>query len=181
MNRQDAEGAKKGRERLEPSGRLDKLAYDVIGAAIEVHRHLGPGFLESVYEEALAVEFELRGLTFERQLAVSVKYKDRSVGRSRLDLLVQQELIVELKTVEHLAPIHTAQVLSYLKALNLPLALLINFNVPVLKQGIKRILFSENLGALGVLAVTNSDAMEVAGRSAQGIGAGHQRLREGQH
>ena len=126
-----------------PSQEIDKLAHGVIGAAIEVHRSLGPGFLESVYEEALCIELQLREIPFERQVPVAVKYKSRIVGESRLDLLVGGCLIVELKAVEQLAPIHSAQVISYLKATNHPLALLINFNVSILKEGIKRIILSE--------------------------------------
>jgi GxxExxY protein len=127
---------------LEPNSRLDKLARTVIGAAIEVHRHLGPGYLESVYEEALAVEFSLRRLFFERQKPFAVAYKGRAVGEGRLDFLVDGALLVELKAVESLAPIHKAQVISYLKAKELQLGLLINFNVPILRAGIQRIVLS---------------------------------------
>lgn len=126
----------------EPSAELDRLAHAVIGAAIEVHRHLGPGYLESVYEEALAIECGLRAIPFERQKAVAVNYKGNAVGEGRIDLLVGRRAIVELKAVDALAPIHTAQVLSYLKATGLTLGLLINFNVAVLKDGIKRIIRS---------------------------------------
>jgi len=119
--------------------KLEDAAHRVIGAAIEVHRNLGPGFLESVYEEALAVELELQGIGFARQVVFAVDYKGRSVGEGRLDLLIVGELIVELKAVESFAPIHMAQVLSYLKANKKRLGLLINFNVPVLKEGIKRV------------------------------------------
>ena len=111
----------------------------MIGAAIEVHRVLGPGFLESVYEEALCIEFTLRGIPFARQVAVGVEYKGRTVGGERLDLLVANSIVVELKAVENLAPIHLAQVLSYLKATNLRLGLLVTFNVGVLQRGIKRV------------------------------------------
>lgn len=128
--------------RVEPGSVVDQIAHLVIGAAIEVHRVLGPGFLERAYEEAMAVELQLRGLTCERQVAVALEYKGRPVGTQRLDLLVGGSLIVELKAVEALLPIHSAQVLSYLRASGMPLALLINFNVPVLKQGIKRLVLS---------------------------------------
>jgi len=128
--------------RKEPSEYLDKLAYEVISAAMEVHRTLGPGFLESVYEEALCFELAERGIAFERQVEVSVKYKGHAVGKGRLDLLIEKKLIVELKTVEKIAPIHQAQVISYLKATGLQLGLLINFKVPMLKQGIKRVILS---------------------------------------
>ena len=119
--------------------KLEDLSHSVIGAAIEVHRQLGPGFLESIYEEALAAELELVGVPFARQVVFGVDYKGTQVGEGRLDLLVDGELIVELKTVESFAPIHMAQILSYLKSNNKRLGLLINFNVPVLKNGIKRV------------------------------------------
>lgn len=126
----------------EPDSKLDQVAHAVIGVAIEVHRTLGPGFLESVYEEALAVELDLRGIEFRRPVSVAVNYKGRAVGEARFDFLVEDGLIVELKAVDELAPIHQAQVISYLKASGRRLALLINFNVPVLRGGIKRIVLS---------------------------------------
>jgi len=103
---------------------------------------LGPGFLESVYEEALAVELSLRGVPYVRQKAFGLSYKGHEIGEGRLDLLVGDELLVELKAVEALAPIHKAQVISYLKATGCHLGLLINFNVPVLKTGIQRVVYS---------------------------------------
>ena len=138
-NRQDTKGTK---NRNEPSEEVDRLAHSVIGAAIEVHRHLGPGYLESVYEEALAVELSLREVAFQRQKSVAVEYKGRSVGEGRSDFLIDNLLIVELKTVDALAGIHKAQVISYLKATRLQLGLLINFNVSVLKDGIKRVVLT---------------------------------------
>jgi GxxExxY protein len=126
---------------IEPEQRVDELARAVIGAAIEVHRQLGPGFLESIYEEALCIELENRQIPFERQKEISVLYKGRPIGTQRIDLLVGELLIVELKAVEALAEIHKAQVISYLKATHLSLGLLINFNVPVLKNGIQRIVY----------------------------------------
>ena len=122
----------------------DELTGKIIGAAIEVHRHLGPGFLESVYEEALCVELELRKIPFDRQRPIGVDYKGHSVGQGRLDLLVGDKLLVELKAVDRLAPIHNAQVISYLKATHLHLGLLINFNVPLLKDGIRRVIWSKS-------------------------------------
>lgn len=111
----------------------------VIGAAIEVHRHLGPGLLESVYEAALAYEIVERGLNVERQKPISLSYKGlRFEEGYRLDLLVADEVIVELKCVDALLPIHEAQIISYLKLTGRKTALLINFKVPVLKQGLKR-------------------------------------------
>jgi GxxExxY protein len=118
---------------------IEDAANKTIGAAIEVHRHLGPGYLESVYEEALAVELTLRGIPFARQVGFALDYKGQKVGEGRMDFLVAGSLVVELKAVEAFAPIHTAQAISYLKATRHRLALLINFNVPVLKDGIKRI------------------------------------------
>ncbi|MFZ0827034.1 MAG: GxxExxY protein [Verrucomicrobiia bacterium] len=129
---------------IEPNQKADELAHAVIGAAIEVHRQLGPGFLESLYEEALCAELEDRRIDVERQKEVSVLYKSRQIGHQRIDLLVGGSLIVELKTVEALAEIHKAQVISYLKATQLALALLINFNVPILRNGIQRIVYTDN-------------------------------------
>ena len=126
---------------IEPDQKTDEMARAVIGAAIEVHRQLGPGFLESLYEEALGMELENRQIPFERQKEISVLYQGRQIGAQRVDFLVGQSLIVELKAVKALAEIHKAQVISYLKATHLSLGLLINFNVPVLKDGIKRIVY----------------------------------------
>ena len=117
----------------------EQVCRSVIGAAIEVHRELGPGFLESVYEDALCVELQIRNLQFVRQQVVALQYKGHAVGQSRLDLVVERRLIVELKAVESLADVHTAQLLSYLRATQLRLGLLLNFNVPVLRAGIKRV------------------------------------------
>jgi GxxExxY protein len=122
-----------------PDSELNKLTGAVIGAAIEVHRALGPGFLESVYEEAMYVELSHRGIGFVRQAGIGVNYKGTIVGEGRVDVLVEDALVVELKAVEALAPIHTAQVLSYLKATGGHIGLLINFNVVRLRSGIKRI------------------------------------------
>ncbi len=127
---------------LEPGKELDNLARVVIDAAIEVHRELGPGFVESVYEEALAVELKLRDVEFERQKPMAVFYKGHPVGEGRVDLLVGGALIVELKAVEKLLPVHKAQVISYLKARGSTLALLINFNERLLKDGIQRVVLS---------------------------------------
>jgi GxxExxY protein len=129
---------------IEPGVKVDELAHAVIGAAIEAHRQLGPGFLESVYEEALCVELTDREIFFERQKEISVLYKGRPIGKHRIDLLAGQSLIVELKTMETLADIHKAQVISYLKATRLSLGLLINFNVSILKNGIQRIVYTDN-------------------------------------
>jgi GxxExxY protein len=138
---------------IEPEKKVDELARAVIGAAIEVHRHLGPGFLESVYEEALCVEMADRRIPFERQKEISVLYKGREIGKQRIDLLVGKSLIVELKTVEALAEIHKAQVISYLKATGLSLGLLINFNVSILKSGIHRVVYTDIRVALSPNAI----------------------------
>jgi GxxExxY protein len=149
VNRQGAKDA-----RREPGWVVDALARVVVDAALEVHRVLGPGFLESVYEQALAVELGIRGVAFARQVPVGLHYKGESIGEGRLDLLVGGRLVVELKAVEQLSPIHFAQVISYLKATGHPLGLLITFNVPQLRRGIRRVVLSPNLlGGLGALAV----------------------------
>ena len=122
--------------------RVEQRAYQVIGAAIEVHRLLGAGYLESFYDEALAHELTLRNVPFEAQYPIQVQYKDKRVGEGRLDLFVDQCLVVELKAVEEIHPIHKAQIMSYLRTTKCQLGLLINFNVMVLKQGgIKRIIY----------------------------------------
>jgi len=126
----------------EPDKLLDDLARVVVDAAMEVHRELGPGFTENVYEEALAVELGLRGVAFERQSAVSVSYKEHVVGEGRMDMLVGGRLIVELKAVEKLLPVHKAQAIFYLKARGSTLALLINFNERLLRDGIQRVVLS---------------------------------------
>jgi GxxExxY protein len=119
---------------------LEELAKKVIGAALEVHKILGPGYLESVYEEAFSKELSLREIPFERQKSINVGYKGFNIGEGRLDFLIEKELIVELKSVDSLTVIHTAQVISYLKTTDLKLGLLINFKVLRLKEGIKRII-----------------------------------------
>ncbi len=119
---------------------FNELTERVIGACIEIHRALGPGILESAYEECLCHELSVAGIKFERQKPLPVRYKEVNLECGyRLDLVVEQKLIVELKAVESLLPIHEAQLLTYLKLSGLTLGLLINFNVPVLKAGIKRI------------------------------------------
>jgi len=123
--------------------RFDEISDAVIGACIEIHQHLGPGLLESAYEECLCYELSARGIPFERQQPLPVVYKSVRLDCGyRIDLVVAQKLIVELKVVEELLPIHEAQLLTYLKLSNLPVGLLINFHVPVLKHGLKRIVNS---------------------------------------
>lgn len=117
----------------------ESLTYDIIGAAIEVHRHLRSGHMESVYESALCIELDNRGLSYERQKVLTVNYKGHEIGSFIADLIVENRVIVELKAVKKLAAVHEAQLIGYLRLAELPLGLLINFNVAVLKQGIKRI------------------------------------------
>ena len=117
----------------------DLLTEQIIGAAIEVHRALGPGLLESAYEECLCIELGLRGLRFSSQAALPIEYKGRLIsGGYRLDLVVEDKVVVELKAVERLLPLHEAQLLTYLKLGDFSTGLLMNFNVPVLKDGIRR-------------------------------------------
>jgi GxxExxY protein len=123
--------------------KLDKITDTVIGAAIAVHRALGPGLLESTYEACLAYELSERGQGVERQKALPVKYRGVNLDCGyRIDLLVEGKIIIELKAVERLEPIHKAQLLSYLKLSGCRLGLLINFNVRLLKYGIHRIVLN---------------------------------------
>jgi GxxExxY protein len=119
---------------------INQLTGKVIGAAIEVHKTLGPGLLESVYEECLCHELTLQKIAFERQKELPVEYKGLklSIGY-RIDLLVQDQLILELKACDALQPIHEAQLLTYLKLSGIKYGLLINFNTPMLKDGLKRL------------------------------------------
>ena len=110
----------------------------IIGCGIEVHKQLGPGLLESIYESALCVELELAGLRYERQVPVSVSYKARNIGDLRLDLVVENLVLVEIKSVERIEPVFEAQVLTYLKISGKKVGLLINFNSRLLKTGIQR-------------------------------------------
>ena len=117
----------------------NRVTQEVIGSAIAVHRSLGPGLLESAYEECLCHEFTLRGLRFERQKPVPVVHKNIKLACGfRIDLLVEGQVVVELKSIEGLAPIHEAIVLTYLRMSGVGLGLLINFNVRVLKDGVRR-------------------------------------------
>ena len=119
---------------------INTLSGEVIGAAIEVHRVLGPGLLESAYELALERELVLRGLSVERQKPVSLEYKGASLGDGfRIDMLINDQLIVEIKAVDRIQPIHEAQLLTYLRLTSKQLGLLINFNERILKSGVKRV------------------------------------------
>ena len=118
---------------------VNTITEKIIGASIDVHKALGSGLLESVYEECLCYELELRKVNFSRQHALPIKYKDVKLNCGyRIDILVENQVAVELKAVEKLLPLHDAQLLSYLKLGYWKVGLLINFNVPILKQGIRR-------------------------------------------
>jgi GxxExxY protein len=117
----------------------EQLTEQIIGGAIEVHRHWGPGLYEEVYERSLYRELQLRDVSFESQLKLPLIYKEEKVGEDlRLDLIVGSKVVVELKAVKELEPIHEAQLLTYMRITGCRVGLLINFNVPVLKDGIKR-------------------------------------------
>ena len=123
----------------EEMARLNQLSRGFIAAAIEVHRELGPGLLESVYEVCLCEELLMRGIPFQSQVDLPLLYKGRDTGKTfRLDMLIDDTLIVELKAVEELKSVHEVQLLTYLKLTNKPIGLLVNFNVPYLRDGVKR-------------------------------------------
>ena len=128
----------------EPSRRINDLTGVIIGAAIEVHRCLGPGLLESAYETCLAYELQAKGLHVERQKPLPITYKDVHLDHGyRIDLLIEDEVVVEIKAVDALMPIHQAQVLSYLRFSGCKIGLLLNFNVTLLKKdGIRRLVLS---------------------------------------
>jgi len=124
---------------------LNKITGKIIGCAIEVHRLLGPGLLESAYEECLAYELSSIGLKAERQKPVPVIYKEIHLECGyRIDILVEDQVIIELKTVENFCPVHEAQILTYMKFAQKRIGLLLNFNVTVLKDGIRRYILSSN-------------------------------------
>ena len=119
---------------------LNEITEKIIGCAIEVHRNLGPGLLESIYENALCFELNQINVKHEKQLKIPIVYKGLSLGEYRLDILVENEIIVEIKAVDRYDRVFEAQMLTYLKVTGKKLGLLMNFNVPVLKNGIKRII-----------------------------------------
>jgi GxxExxY protein len=119
-------------------GQRDPLTQRIIGCAIETHRHLGPGLLENLYEAALVVEFELQGLRYRQQMELPVLYKERLIGKYRLDLLVEDRVVVEIKSVERHDPVFEAQLLTYMRLTGVHVGLLINFNSKLLKDGVKR-------------------------------------------
>ncbi len=139
MNRQDAKEAK---TRQEPDAQIDELAHAVIGAAIQVHRELGPGFLEAVYRRSLAIMLNEMGYQATEEEPVDVYFHGHLVGQGKIDLWVAERLVVELKATEQLHPIHKVQTRSYVKAKKEILGLLINFNAPHLKDGIVRVIDS---------------------------------------
>jgi GxxExxY protein len=117
----------------------DPASNKVIGLAIEVHRHLGPGLLESAYEDCLALEMRQSGIAFQRQMPLPVTYKGMALDCTyRLDFVIERYLIAEIKAVERLLPVHEAQLLTYLKLSGMKIGLLLNFNVPLLRDGIRR-------------------------------------------
>ena len=120
--------------------RLNALTERVIGAALELHKRLGPGLDEETYENALEIEFKLRDIPYARQVWIDVIYKGEVVGRRRMDFIVDQRLVLEIKAVEELIPLHRAQLHTYLVLTDLQLGLILNFNVALLKDGIKRVI-----------------------------------------
>jgi iron complex transport system substrate-binding protein len=127
--------------RVSISSEVEALATIAVNAAFDVHRELGPGLLESAYEAAFACELELRNVRHQRQVPVPVHYKGKLIELGfRADVLLEGRLLVELKAVERVLPVHTAQVITYLKVTNLPLGLLINFNEVLIKDGLHRVL-----------------------------------------
>lgn len=117
---------------------VDRITEAVIGCAIEVHKTIGPGLLESLYEEALCIELDSRKIRYSRQIALPVTYRSRVIGDYRIDLLIENCVVVELKSTERHNPVFEAQLLSYMRLGDFPIGLLINFNNRLLKQGIKR-------------------------------------------
>lgn len=118
---------------------LYKISYTIIGLAIEVHKHLGPGLLESAYQECLFYEIKKEGLIVEKEKSLPIIYKDLKLEHGyRIDLLVENKLVIELKTVENFTPVHYAQILTYLKLGKFPLGLLLNYNSKILRNNIKR-------------------------------------------
>src|SRR5688572_29613996 len=117
----------------------EHIATEIIGAAIEVHRHLGPGFLERIYQEALCLELDARGLAFERERAVVVRYRGTPIPGQRIDLIVANRVLVELKAAARIDVLHTSKMISYLRTVELRLGLLLKINCQTMKEGIKRI------------------------------------------
>lgn len=126
----------------------EHVATNVIGAAITIHRALGPGFIERIYDEAMCIELDARGISFERERTISVRYRDLPIPGQRVDLVVAECVIVELKALSRIEPIHEAKVMSYLRTMGLRLGLILNFHERTMKEGIKRVVVerpSQNL------------------------------------
>jgi GxxExxY protein len=126
-------------EEMEPDPELNRITNAIIGAAIAVHKELGPRHLESAYQRALGIELRHRGIQFQREVPVTLFYRGEVVGEGRLDFLIEGKVIVDLKAAESIAPAFVIQMISYLKITKLKLGLILNFNVPQLSKGIRRI------------------------------------------
>ena len=124
---------------MEPDPELNRVTNAIIGAAIAFHRELGPGHLEAIYGRALAIEFAHRGIAFQKELPITLSYRGQVVGTGRLDFLVEQCVIVELKSIEAIGPVQRAQMLTYLRITKHKLGIILNFNVATLVDGIRRI------------------------------------------
>ena len=118
---------------------LESLVRQSIGCCIAVHRELGPGLLEKVYPRAIALELESRKILYSTEKAIPIRYRERLICHQRIDLLIDNRIVLEVKSVERLSPLHVAQVINYLRLTGVRVGLLVNFNVPILKQGIRRI------------------------------------------
>jgi len=136
----DSRGASVGEREVDRE--LNQLTEAIIGACIEVHKELGPGLTEAMYESALCHEFELRGIPYRRQVEMPVLYKGKPIGKGFIDLLVADRVIVELKACDSLGPVHRAQIICYLRVTGLHVGLLVNFNVPILRDGVKRVVLT---------------------------------------
>ena len=121
------------------SPELEQLVRDVIGACLAVHRELGPGMSESVYSKAVCIELTTRGFPFELEKSIPIRYRGQLLCHQRLDLFVDGRLVLEIKSVEQIHPVHVAQTVSYLRVTGSEVGLVVNFNVPILKQGIRRV------------------------------------------
>jgi GxxExxY protein len=144
MNTGISHGGTETRSKTEVKTRIslptDPLTEKIIACSMEVHRRVGPGLLESIYESEMAIELEFAGIKFQKQVLIPIPYRGRLVGEHRLDLIVENKIVVELKSVERFDPVFEAQILTYLKLTNLKVGLLINFNSRRLKDGIRRFL-----------------------------------------
>lgn len=118
---------------------LNQITNRIIGAAIEVHKELGPGQLEAIYQKAIEIEFRLRGIRYERQIPFVVSYKGEKIGEGQIDLLVEDKIVVDLKAIDSIGPTQLKQMIWYLAALDKPLGLILNFNAGILANGIRRV------------------------------------------